>query len=108
MTIGKGYTDRALTDEEVYDLARAAFDREDLDGKRVIVLLPDTTRTAPVPLFFRMLTDLLLPRVAKLDFLIALGTHPVMSWERILKHLGVSEGEWNQRYSQVQVFNHHW
>ena len=108
MTIGKGYTDRTLTDEEVYDLARAAFDREDLDGKRVIVLLPDTTRTAPVPLFFRMLTDLLLPRVAKLDFLIALGTHPVMSWDRILKHLGVSEEEWNQRYSQVQVFNHHW
>ncbi|HEC05689.1 MAG TPA: DUF2088 domain-containing protein, partial [Thiolapillus brandeum] len=59
-------------------------------------------------LFFRMLTDLLLPRVAKLDFLIALGTHPVMSWDRILKHLGVSEEEWSQRYSQVQVFNHHW
>jgi len=108
MTIGKGYTDRVLTEEEVYALANEAFEREDLDGKRVIVLIPDTTRTAPVPLFFRMFTDLLLPRVSKLDFLIALGTHPVMSQERILKHLGVSAEEWGRRYGSVDVYNHRW
>jgi hypothetical protein len=51
----------------------------DLAGKRVLVLVPDSTRTAPLPLMFRLFCDLLRPQVKKLDFLIALGTHPPMS-----------------------------
>ena len=51
--IGKGLEDRYLTDEEVKGLCAEAFEERDLSGKRVIALIPDGTRTAPLPLLFR-------------------------------------------------------
>ena len=45
----------------------------------MLVLVPDGTRTMPMPLLFDVLTEALPDRVAALDFLVALGTHPPMS-----------------------------
>ena len=45
----------------------------------MLVLVPDGTRTMPMPLLFEVLTGALPDRVAALDFLVALGTHPPMS-----------------------------
>ena len=59
-------------------------------GKRVLVIIPDGTRTAPIPLFFRLLYEALGSRVSRLDYLIALGTHPPMSDAAIDALVGVS------------------
>ncbi|MDZ7373343.1 MAG: lactate racemase domain-containing protein [candidate division KSB1 bacterium] len=108
MVVGFGGKDTLLSEKEARSVLEAGLGPRDLDGRRVLVLIPDTTRTAPVPMMFRLLTDLLLPRAAQLDFLIALGTHPVMPWERVLKHLGVTAEEWDRRYARVRVYNHRW
>jgi nickel-dependent lactate racemase len=108
MVIGHGSKDAILSETEARAILEQGLASRALDGKRIIVLIPDTTRTAPVPMMFRLLTELLLPRAAQLDFLIALGTHPVMSWERILAHLGVRPEEWERRFARVRVFNHRW
>ncbi|MCU0521092.1 MAG: lactate racemase domain-containing protein [Anaerolineae bacterium] len=112
MKIGKGFEDRYLTDDEVRDILNAGLAQADsvrtLDGKQVLVIVPDSTRTAPIPLMFRLFTEVLQHRVAKLDFLVALGTHLHMSEGALNRHLGVTaEERWNT-YRSVGVFNHQW
>ena len=74
----------------------------------MLVIIPDGTRTAPIPLLFRLLYEQIGRRVARLDYLIALGTHPPMSDEAIDHLVGVTAVERAARYPNVTVFNHHW
>jgi nickel-dependent lactate racemase len=108
MVLGKGSTTETLTIEDVQQLIAQACDPLPLDGKRVLVIIPDGTRTAPIPLLFSLLYEQLGRRVAKLDYLIALGTHPPMSEEAIDRLVGVPARERAERYPGVQIYNHHW
>jgi nickel-dependent lactate racemase len=108
MLIGKGYRDKFLTESEIRELMASALSQAELDGRRVIVIIPDGTRTAPIPQMFRLFHDILIDRVARLDFLIALGTHQMMSEEAINKHIGVTAEERATKYSNVKVLNHRW
>jgi len=108
MVFGKGYTDRFLTEHEVHDLMVEALARADLDGKRVLVIIPDHTRTAPIPLFFRLFHELLGGRVAALDYLVALGTHQPMGEDALNRLVGVTTAERAERYRDVRIFNHRW
>ncbi|HUV93451.1 MAG TPA: lactate racemase domain-containing protein [Anaerolineae bacterium] len=65
----------------------------DIAGKKLLVITPDGTRSAPIPLCFRLFTELLKGIVARLDFLIALGTHKAMDEEEILWHIGITVEE---------------
>jgi nickel-dependent lactate racemase len=91
--------------------ARDWFERQvpldDFRGKRVLVLVPDTTRTAPLPLLLDALWDRLSAVVRGLDVLVALGTHPPLSEAQLGRLLGI-EGERRAKFSRVQVFNHDW
>src|SRR5258706_9874867 len=106
--IGAGSPAVDLSEDETRELLRAAFERWDLSGRRVLVIVPDGTRTAPIPLFFRLLHELLGGRVAALDYLVALGTHPAMSEEALGRLVGVSAAERAARYPDVRIFNHRW
>ena len=108
MIIGRGHKEGCLPDTEVESLCRQAVEGLDLEGKRVLALIPDSTRTAPVGLMFRILCGLLAKRARKLDFLIALGTHMPMGEDRILRLLEMTAEEWRERYGNVEVFNHEW
>src|SRR3989440_11453816 len=114
MVLGKGSTTATLTTEEIQELLASA-DEQLLVGagldpthKRVLVIIPDGTRTAPIPLLFRLLYAQLGRRVARLDYLIALGTHPPMSDTAIDQLVGVTASERTAQYPNVTVFNHHW
>src|SRR5438477_12137057 len=114
MVLGKGSTTATLTTEDVQELLASA-DEEllvgavlDPTGKRVLVIIPDGTRTAPLPLMFRLLYEQFGQRVAQLDYLIALGTHPPMLQEAIDHLVGVTAAERAERYPNVRIFNHDW
>ena len=79
-----------------------------IDGKRILFVVPDNTRSMPMPLVFRTLVEALEHRAAANDFLIALGTHPPMSDEAINKHFGLAPNERATRYARVGIFNHAW
>lgn len=79
-----------------------------MDGKRVLVLIPDHTRTMPLPIFFQLFYEKVYPNAAKLDFLIALGTHQPMSDAAIAKSLGISVDDLHGKYAGMTVFNHDW
>ena len=106
--IGKGYEDRALTTEEVRDLVAQTFTSHDMKGKRVLIIIPDSTRTAPLPLMFRLFFEFLADKVSALDYLIALGTHQPMSDEAINKLVGVTAAERKGKYGAINIFNHRW
>lgn len=105
--IGNGFDDRLLTENEIRGIIVQAFSQCEVDGKRVLVIIPDGTRTAPVPLFFRLFHETIGLRARQLDCLIALGTHQPLSDERIGQLVGVSAQERTARYSG-RIFNHSW
>ena len=72
----------------------------------MLVIIPDGTRTAPIPLLFRLLYEQLGRRVAQLDYLIALGTHPPMAPDAIDRLVGATAAERAERYPNVRIFNH--
>jgi lactate racemase len=106
--IGTGSATSVLERDAVAALLAQAFDKQPLDGKRVLVIIPDGTRSAPIPLFFDLLYQSIGRRVTQLDYLIALGTHPPMEPEAIDRLVGVPAEERAARYPNVSVFNHHW
>jgi len=108
LAIGKSSTQETLTTEDVRQLLAEACEALPVEGKRVLVIIPGGTRTAPVPLFFRLLYELLGQRVAQLDYLIALGTHPPMSEEAVDQLVGVLAVERAEHYPRVRIFNHRW
>jgi nickel-dependent lactate racemase len=108
MMLGRGSATDLLDDASAAVLLAEACADLPLDGKRVLVLIPDGTRNAPIPLLFRLLYRQLGTRVAQLDYLIALGTHPPMSESAIDQLVGVSAADRAQHYPRSRVFNHAW
>ena len=99
---------QTLTESEVRERIAERIDVADFAGKRVLLIVPDATRTAPLPLLFDTLHGTLSPHVSGLDVLVALGTHPAMSDEAICSLLGISEEDRAGRLSEVGLFNHEW
>ncbi len=100
--------DAGLSESQVAEALAETFAALPLDGKRALVIIPDSTRTAPIPLMFRLLGETLGQRARRLDYLIALGTHPPMSAEAIDRLVGVSAVEREARYPRTRIFNHRW
>ena len=105
---GQGYTGRLLSEEEIARTVRAALAARDLGGKRVLTIIPDATRSGPIPEMFRLICGELLGRASATDFLIALGTHQPMSQEQINALVGVSVEEWDSTFTGVNIYNHEW
>jgi len=97
-----------LGEPDIRRIIGEAFDAMRLDGKRVLVVIPDHSRSGPTGTFFRSLADTLRPRTRSLDFLIALGTHPPLSEEKINEYLHLTPAERTCRYGSVGILNHHW
>lgn len=108
MVFGAGSTTETLTPDAVQSLIAQTCAALSVKGKRVLVIIPDGTRTAPIPLMFRLLYQELGPQVSRLDYLIALGTHQHMTDEAIERLVGVGAAEREERYPKVHIFNHRW
>jgi len=99
---------KCLDEKSARKIIQAGLGKLRLEGKRVLVLTPDRTRSGPLPLIFRLLAEALLPRVAKLDFLIALGTHQPMTEPARNQLFGITPADRAGRYAGVAIHNHHW
>jgi nickel-dependent lactate racemase len=106
MVIGKGSAERYLSGEELGAIVAEAGASVPITGKRVLIIIPDGTRTMPMALMFSLFQRILRPRVAALDYLVALGTHSLMTDADLSKHLG--QPVVNGMAGETHVFNHHW
>jgi nickel-dependent lactate racemase len=97
-----------LTDAQVMGLVAQACPAADYRNKRVLLIVPDGTRTAPVGLLFAALHRQIGGVVEKLDILVALGTHQPMSEAAICERLEISLEDRQSRFGKVGFFNHAW
>ena len=106
MLIGTGSATKYLSVEEMSQIVEQAAAAVPAQGKRVLVIIPDSTRTMPMPAMFALLEKFLRPRLAALDYLVALGTHPLMSDAQLTKLIG--QPVHNGSCGGASIFNHHW
>lgn len=99
---------RSLTREEVDAVVAATCPTVAYRGRRVLLIIPDLTRTAPIGLMFRSLHDQLGGVTRAMDILVALGTHRAMTEEEICLRLEITMEERTKRYAGVRFFNHEW
>src|SRR3974390_1364532 len=73
-------------------------------GQKVLVLIPDHPRSLPLPELFRTIVAAL-HDARELNFMVALGTHPPLLEESLLKLAGITAAERHTTYRQMGVLN---
>jgi lactate racemase len=106
MAIGKGLLGATIPESDLRALIAASAREMATDGKRVLTIIPDGTRTMPMAQMFRLLQEEIGERAGACDYLIALGTHPLMSEDQLARLLGcpVVDG----KCGGAKVYNHRW
>jgi nickel-dependent lactate racemase len=105
---GAGSTDARLDEATVRSLCAAEVSRWQLQGRRVLAIVPDETRSAPLDVVFPILHDLIAGQAAAFDVLVALGTHPPISDQAINRRLGIQPSEREGKYRNTRFMNHRW
>jgi nickel-dependent lactate racemase len=100
--------DGVLSEEQLKSFVAEALNEVDLDGKSILFIVPDSTRSMPMPEMFRAIYAAAYKRASKLDYIVALGTHPPMSEEALNKLFGLTPEERAGVYQNIGIFNHEW
>lgn len=100
--------DESLSAVQVDEVMDRWLAGTDLTGKRVLVIVPDATRTAPVGTVFKSLYHRISGQAACVHVIVALGTHAPMSHEGICERLEIAPGDLKTDYPGVKLFNHAW
>lgn len=95
-----------LTEYEISNTLANALQHQFVN-QRVLVLIPDHTRSLPLPFLFRSIVDVLHDE-KQLDFMVALGTHPPLSEENLNKLVGISAEERASTFKHIDLLNHAW
>jgi lactate racemase len=117
-----------LTESELRNTLTQALERQ-FTNQRILVLIPDHTRSLPLPFLFRALVEIFRD-TKQLDFMVALGTHPALSDDSLNQLVGITPAEraylaigkgfgptsvspfqsplTNPYYPPVQLLNHAW
>ena len=97
-----------LTNEQALEVIREACPESEYRGKKVLLIVPDATRTCPLGTLFKGIFGQIGATAAAFDVMIALGTHQLMNEEAICGRLEISVEERRAKYISVQLFNHEW
>ena len=98
----------AVSPAQVRDVVAQMCPAENYRNKRVLLIVPDATRTAPVGLLFKTIHEQIGGACAACDVMFALGTHPPMTDAAMLQRLELTALERSEKYGRVQLLNHEW
>jgi len=76
-------------------------------GQKILILIPDHTRSLPLPLLYRSIVDVL-QAASQLDFMVALGTHPPLNDGGLNQLVGITPEERSTTYQHVGLLQHVW
>lgn len=108
MLISRENRDGFIELSDAADAIGEFFAQNDYKGKRVLLIIPDNTRSGPVGEIFKIIYNHLGPKAKAVDCLVALGTHRLMTQEQICARLSLSSEERSGKYASVGLFNHEW
>ena len=100
--------DGFVSDEQAREAIGEFFSQNDYAGKRILLIIPDNTRSGPVGNIFKIVYDFLAGKAKAIHILVALGTHQPLTEEQICTRLGITTLERHSKYAQVRFFNHKW
>ncbi len=103
--VGIGGADDVLDAAQVRHFVTEQLAGDDYDGARVCVLVPDGTRSCPLPLLLDAVHAALAHRVRSLSVLVALGTHAPMSADQLT---GLVGADLVDKLDEGAVRNHAW
>src|ERR1044071_69341 len=95
-----------LTSNQILETLHKGLNNK-FQNQRVLILIPDHTRSVPLPFLFRSLVGIL-HDVKQLDFMVALGTHPPLSEDSIHKLMGITAQERSTTFKDIGLLNHEW
>lgn len=99
---------RKVTAAEVAGVVAQTLPAANYRNKKILLIVPDHTRTAPVGLMFKTIHSQLGPVAKAVDVLVALGTHVAMTEAAICERLEITPAERQSTYKKVKLFNHEW
>lgn len=107
-TIGEAHYE--ISPEEFDGFVAEQLAAVDVAGKSVVIIIPDDTRSCPMPRILTAVYDGLAGRGAKsLRAVIALGTHEYMEPDEIALWAGGSrDDDLTARYPEMEIVNHLW
>jgi nickel-dependent lactate racemase len=98
--------DDLLTKQEILETLHQGLDGR-FARQSILVLIPDHTRSLPLPFLFRALVEVL-NNSKQLDFMVALGTHPALTDEALNRLVGINAEERATTYKHIGLGNHAW
>ena len=108
MVAGRGSHKSTLNQSEIRGILEQGLPAHLFRGKKVLVITPDATRTAPLPFMVRELHHLIGREAATMDFMVALGTHRPLEDVEIETLYGISAQERKGLFSRTSFLNHRW
>jgi len=78
------------------------------DARRILLIVPDATRTAPVSAIVPRILQVLAGAGKQVDIIIASGTHQPMPDAARWSHVGLERTEAARQYPGLRVMNHEW
>lgn len=97
-----------LSEDDVRTFVAAQLAELDVAGRSVCILVPDATRSCPLPLLLGAVHGALSGRASRITTLVALGTHAPMSDAQLGAMLGYPAGGVQAVYPGMTVLNHEW
>lgn len=94
---------KAIPETELRTKLQEFLSQAPLTKRKLLVIVPDDTRTSPMPLLYETFVEVLFPRVQRLAFLIALGTHPPLTEVQLARLFGSSFP-----HPKIPVYQHMW
>jgi nickel-dependent lactate racemase len=108
MVIERQSKDSYVENEQAREAIAEFFAQNDYTGKRLLLIVPDNTRSGPIGDIFKVVYDFLGQEAKAVDILVALGTHQPLTEDQICTRLGITIDERNSKYASVKFFNHEW
>jgi nickel-dependent lactate racemase len=108
MVIERQNKDGSITVGQTREAIGKFFAQNDYAGKRILLIIPDNTRSGPIGDIFKIIYGFLRQKAKAVDCLVALGTHQPLSEEQICSRLAITMDERRAKYASVKFFNHDW
>jgi nickel-dependent lactate racemase len=108
MIIERQNRDGSVKLEQAREAVGEFFAQNDYAGKRILLIIPDNTRSGPIGDIFKSIYDCIGRKAKALDCLVALGTHQPLSEEQFCKRLEITQQQRESKYASVKFFNHEW
>ncbi|MHC4243755.1 MAG: lactate racemase domain-containing protein [Planctomycetota bacterium] len=108
MIIERQNKDGSVDNSQAGEAVGEFFAQNDYASKRILVIIPDNTRSGPIGDVFKLMFDCLENKAKAVDCLVALGTHQPLSEEQICTRLCMTAEQRSSKYASVNFFNHEW